>query len=182
MQVWRRSPPVVDMVPEKPLVHDRLQRPAIRRAVAACAVFAIATGSALACWIVFRAPARTTAKTSSGSVTADRARETNAEPQWRGPSGYTGSQACRTCHREQYETYRLTAHSRALTDVVPDQEPGNAVFDHPPSGRRYRVTRRDGQLIHEESLRLDAESDFRTASLPVRFRVGSGHFGRTYLC
>jgi predicted CXXCH cytochrome family protein len=44
------------------------------------------------------------------------------------------------------------------------------------------VARRDGRLFHDESLLLEDASEFETASFPLAYRVGSGHFGRTYLC
>jgi tetratricopeptide (TPR) repeat protein len=103
-------------------------------------------------------------------------------PAWRPLSGYAGSQACRQCHPEQFETFQRTPHSRALSDVEPEFEPPDAVFDHAASGRRYRVSRREGQMIHEESLPLDDGTEFILTSTPVRYRVGSGHFARTYLC
>ncbi len=103
-------------------------------------------------------------------------------PEWRTASGYVGSEACRQCHPREFESYLATHHSRALVDVKPEAEPADAVFDHAASGRRYRVARRDGQLFHEESLLLDDGTEFELTSQPVRYRVGSGHYARTYLC
>jgi len=110
----------------------------------------------------------------------------------RSPDRFAGSQACRNCHEHEYQTYVATNHSRALSLVVPDREPPDGVFDHTPSGRRYRVVRRDGRLMHEESLlsgdREQGHTDssdgeeMRLSSLPVMYAVGSGHFGKTYLC
>lgn len=102
-------------------------------------------------------------------------------PQWKAVAGYVGSEACRKCHPDQFDTYLATAHSRALAEVDPASEPPDAQFDHAASVRRYRVTRHDGKLVHAESLPLDDGSEFLLTSTPVRYRVGSGHFARTYL-
>jgi len=103
-------------------------------------------------------------------------------PDWRVDSSYVGSNACRQCHPQEFESYRKTSHSQSLASIDPDHEPANAVFDHAPSGRRYRVTRREGRLVHEESLLLSDQSEFSLTTAPLKYRVGSGHFARTYLC
>ena len=102
--------------------------------------------------------------------------------QWRSAKGYSGSHACRQCHPAHDESYHQTAHSRALSEVAPEFEPPDAVFDHAASGRRYRVARSNGELFHEESLPLDDGTELLLTSAPVRYRVGSGHHARTYLC
>src|SRR5262249_52384577 len=89
--------------------------------------------------------------------------------------------ACAECHRGKYASYSLTAHSRALTEVDPEAEPPDGSFDDGPSGRSYRVYRRDGQLRHEEVLRTAEGKEIARVALPVRYLTGSGHFSRTYL-
>ena len=103
--------------------------------------------------------------------------------EWREHPEYVGSRACRDCHRDEFESYLETAHSRALSHVDPEREPADGVFDHALSGRRYRVARRDGQIWHAESL-LPASGGqaLDLTSLPLKYAVGSGHFGKTYLC
>lgn len=103
-------------------------------------------------------------------------------PNWVAAPGYVGSSACRQCHPKEFESYLQTSHSQSLARVNPETEPRNDVFDHRLSGRRYRITRRDGQLIHEESLVLSDESEVPLTSTPLKYRVGSGKFARTYLC
>ena len=105
-----------------------------------------------------------------------------SRPGLRSPAGYVGSFACRDCHPHEYQTYLETSHSRAMSEVVPNREPPDGVFDHSLSGRRYRVTRREGRLMHEESLLLDGGDEMSVSSYPVKYAVGSGHFGKTYLC
>lgn len=93
---------------------------------------------------------------------------------------YVGSAACAGCHANNHKSYLLTAHSRAMEDVSPATEPPDGAFDHKASGRSYRVYRRDGQLWHEEVLRTPEGKEVARTELPVRYRIGSGHFTRTY--
>jgi predicted CXXCH cytochrome family protein len=65
--------------------------------------------------------------------------------------------------------------------VDPNAEPPDGSFDHPLSGRSYRVYRRDNQLRHEEILRTAEGQEVTRVDVPVRYRIGSGHFTRTYL-
>ncbi len=94
---------------------------------------------------------------------------------------YIGSAACAECHPANHKSYLLTPHSRALSDVTPAGEPPDGSFTHKPSGRSYRVYRRDRQLRHEELLRTEDGKEVARVDLPVRYLIGSGHFCRTYL-
>jgi hypothetical protein len=94
---------------------------------------------------------------------------------------YVGTAACAGCHRENHRSYLLTAHSRSLADLSPADEPPDGSFYHQLSGRSYRVYRRDDQLRHEEALRTAEGQEITRVDLPVRYRVGSGNFTRTYL-
>src|ERR1043166_362867 len=57
---------------------------------------------------------------------------------------YVGVDACTNCHRTKHQSFLLTAHSKAFADVNPADEPPDAAFHHPASGRDYRVYRNDG--------------------------------------
>src|SRR5579872_1225529 len=94
---------------------------------------------------------------------------------------YIGSSACGKCHRENEQSYLLTPHSRAFTDVSIEKEPHDGRFEHIASGRSYRVYRKDGQLHHEEIVRTSEGMEVTHLDFPVRYLVGSGHFSRTYL-
>lgn len=94
---------------------------------------------------------------------------------------YVGSSKCVDCHPGEHASYLKTAHSRALAEVVAEAEPPDAVFDHRKSQRRYRVERRDGQLWHCESVLFADGREQELSCYPLEYRVGSGHFGRTYL-
>jgi hypothetical protein len=101
----------------------------------------------------------------------------NASPE----AQYIGSAACSKCHPANHQSYLLTAHSRAFSDVNPDKEPADASFTHAASGRAYRVYRKNGELHHEEVMRTAEGKEITHQDFPVRYLVGSGHFTRTYL-
>ncbi len=92
---------------------------------------------------------------------------------------YVGTAVCASCHTSKHTSYLLTAHSRALSDVVATNEPPNAAFVH--GARSYRVYRQDDQLRHEEILRTAEGKEIARVDLPVRYLVGSGQAARTYL-
>ncbi|HEX5272464.1 MAG TPA: tetratricopeptide repeat protein [Gemmataceae bacterium] len=94
---------------------------------------------------------------------------------------YIGTAACAACHPAKHRSYLLTAHSRSLAEVDPSAEPPDGAFDHTLSNRSYRVYRRDGELRHEEVLRSADGQELTRVDVPVRYRIGSGHFARTYL-
>lgn len=107
---------------------------------------------------------------------------------------FVGTQECAKCHRGKHQSFLLTAHSRALAELAPSlpgrgaggesdvaAEPPDASFTHQLSGRTYRVYRQDGQLRHQEIVAGPDGSEFARVDLPVRFRVGSGDYARTYL-
>ena len=96
-------------------------------------------------------------------------------------SRHIGSATCARCHPGNHTSYLLTAHSKALGNVNPVDEPPDGAFEHKPSGRTYRVYRRGGELWHEEVLRAPEGKEIARTEQPVRFRIGSGHFTRSYL-
>jgi predicted CXXCH cytochrome family protein len=69
--------------------------------------------------------------------------------------------------------------SMALAD--PALEPADTVFDHPKSKRRYQVTRKEGELWHREMLLTSGSEEVVLSEYPVKYSVGSGRHGRTYL-
>jgi tetratricopeptide (TPR) repeat protein len=94
---------------------------------------------------------------------------------------YIGSAMCAECHPKKHQSYRLTPHSRALSDLDPKVEPPDGEFFHKASGRSYRVYREGGQLRHEEVLRTPEGKAIARVDLPIRYLIGSGHFCRSYL-
>lgn len=94
---------------------------------------------------------------------------------------YVGTKACAECHRGNHQSYLLTAHSRAFADLDPAGEPADGVFTHQRSGRTYRVYRRNGELRHEEIVHAPDGAEIARVDVPIRYRIGSGDFARTYL-
>jgi hypothetical protein len=94
---------------------------------------------------------------------------------------YIGADACAKCHPRHHQSYLLTPHSKALSDLDPKAEPPDGSFTHQRSGFTYRVYRRDNQLRHEEVLRSAEGHELARLDLPVRYLIGSGHFTRSYL-
>ncbi|HLW68666.1 MAG TPA: multiheme c-type cytochrome, partial [Gemmataceae bacterium] len=94
---------------------------------------------------------------------------------------YVGSAVCAECHQERHQSYLLTSHSRALSELDPKAEPPDGEFIHQASGRSYRVFRRNGELRHEEVQHAPDGLEIAKVDLPVRYLVGSGHFTRSYL-
>lgn len=69
----------------------------------------------------------------------------------------------------------------ALSDVDPAREPPDGGFEHPASGRSYRIYRADGKLRHQEVMRNEEGKEIARLDLPVRYVVGSGKYSLTYL-
>jgi len=141
------------------------------------AILVIAAVS-LAVWFtlgVRRGQRDATPKPRAGSGAADDSDE------WRSPPGYVGSAACRRCHEEQYASYAESTHSRALSEIRPDDEPPDSFFDHPESGFRFRTSRENGRMVHEASLLLADGSKFGGTRHDLTYKLGSGHVSRTYL-
>lgn len=95
--------------------------------------------------------------------------------------GYAGSQACFDCHAEETESYRRTMHSRAFSPADPSAQPAEAQLTHALSGRSYRVSARDGRLVHTEFVKTPDGQETTLAEFPLRFAMGSGSHARTYL-
>ncbi|MCA9205427.1 MAG: hypothetical protein KDA59_20385, partial [Planctomycetales bacterium] len=94
---------------------------------------------------------------------------------------YVGSAACRDCHQAETNTYQMTAHSAALSDVDPSKEPPEDSFVHAASGREYTVYTSEGRVHHRESLPADDGETIESNDYPLRYLVGSGRHSRTYL-
>jgi tetratricopeptide (TPR) repeat protein len=92
-----------------------------------------------------------------------------------------GGTMCAECHPKKHQSYLLTPHSRALSDIDPKLEPLDGEFFHKASGRSYRVYRRDGQFRHAEILRTPQGEEIARVDVPIRYLIGSGNFTRSYL-
>jgi hypothetical protein len=94
---------------------------------------------------------------------------------------YLGSEACRSCHEREFDSFRATAMGRSMALVDSHREPPDGDFEHPASKRRYEVRRRDGQVWHRELLLAEGPEEVLLAEFPLKYVVGSGHHSLTYL-
>lgn len=102
----------------------------------------------------------------------------NAPP---GAATYVGTAACLECHRDQHESYLLTAHSQTLSEIDVDEEPPDGEVVHATSGRRYRIQRDGERLFHEAWATLSDGSEVSLGEYVARYAIGSGRFSRSYL-
>jgi hypothetical protein len=91
---------------------------------------------------------------------------------------YVGSAACVECHEAEHKSYQRTGMSRSASVVDAAREAADATFEDPGSARRYRVERRGEQLWHRE---LVGGSNVVLSEFPLKYAIGSGRFGKTYL-
>lgn len=92
---------------------------------------------------------------------------------------YVGSETCVDCHQEQAASFFRTRHSESMSEAPPQELPAAEVA-HPDSGFRYRTRFEDRHLVHTEALLPDAE-EFRKRDVMLRWVVGSGRFGHSFL-
>lgn len=98
------------------------------------------------------------------------------------PGGYVGSRACASCHAAISEAFAAHPMGRSM-DSVPPERPieTSLVGGFRDREREYRVEVTDGEVIHHErGLGADG-TEIYDQGLPVRFAVGSGTRGRSYL-
>ena len=98
------------------------------------------------------------------------------------PSDYVGSAACAACHAEIAEKYARHPMGNALqtvADAKTAEDYAHAEFA-PPGPRQYRVERREDGVYHHETL-VDAQGVIYDQAMPVKFTLGSGHRGHSYL-
>lgn len=97
------------------------------------------------------------------------------------PTDYTGSQACRRCHAEQYESYSQTAHSQSFHETGKSVGPADGRFDHQASSRNYESYHDGETLRHRETLVSRENETIAVTDIPIKYVVGSGEHARSYL-
>jgi hypothetical protein len=97
--------------------------------------------------------------------------------------GFVGSRKCAACHAdiaERYQSHPMAHSLSQVLDAAPIEDYENTEFS-PPGARTYRVEQRDGKVFHHESM-LDADQQpIYDQALEVKFAMGSGRRGRSYL-
>lgn len=94
---------------------------------------------------------------------------------------YVGSRACIECHRDQYQSYLQTTHSRSLGNVDVSREPPDGEVFHEPSGRHYRIYREGETLRLREFIQDTEGQEVVLVDCAARFALGSGNYARMYL-
>ncbi|MFN0196561.1 MAG: tetratricopeptide repeat protein [Planctomycetaceae bacterium] len=94
---------------------------------------------------------------------------------------YVGMNVCKECHEAEFYSYHQTAHSLALADVIPENEPPPGEFRHKASGRSYQISKHDGKCWHAESIVQPDGTKTLLQEHPMRYVMGSGRFSRSYL-
>ncbi len=98
---------------------------------------------------------------------------------------YVGDAACVECHADIAETYRQhpMANSLAPISAATKVEQFDAAHGNPfqADGFTYQVEKRDGRVVHAETLRDLAGRDVCRAEEEIDFAIGSGSHARSYL-
>ena len=101
--------------------------------------------------------------------------------------GYVGDQACARCHGEIAALYRRHPMGRSLMPISMDRDaaPGKSALGDQvvfkASGLEYSVADRDGRVFHQESRRDASSRAVARAEGEVRFVLGSGRIGLSFL-
>ncbi len=99
------------------------------------------------------------------------------------PSGYVGSQACAGCHAAIAESFAQHPMGQAM-DTLPGERPvedRTELLSFVDREREYVVEDRDGVVLHHERVFAPDGTLIYDQAMPVRFAVGSGTRGRSYL-
>lgn len=109
--------------------------------------------------------------------------ETTALPRPEGrPRDFVGSAACAGCHAEIAASFARSPMGESLAEIgrerVIERYPSPTVTDQPLA---YRAERSSSGVVHHESLRDPAGEMLYDLAEPVRFALGSGTLGRSYL-
>lgn len=98
-----------------------------------------------------------------------------------GNDGYIDSSACAGCHKQIWETYKLTgmgrSFGRAKPETVGPAFDGGNTFHHTVSDRSYSLFTRDGKYYQ----RRFQGREQNVLEKEVHYVVGSGNHARTYL-
>ena len=94
---------------------------------------------------------------------------------------YVGSESCVECHKEQHASYLHTTHSIATMRTDPDQEAASTLYTHPVLGYQYEVERKDGSLVHRETIPAADGEPLITTERDIELTIGSGQHAKSYL-
>lgn len=93
---------------------------------------------------------------------------------------YVGSQACRECHQDEWDSYQLSGMARSMHTIDGDRDPAGETFQHEASGRRFQSLWRDKKMVHREEL-VGEDRPVLLAEHQMSYVVGSGSHFTMYL-
>lgn len=97
-------------------------------------------------------------------------------------ASYVGDGACVSCHGEIADSFHDHPMGRSLVSISDDLErPGLDEMTFEAGGREYSSSWRDGELIHAEIVRDDDGNETNREEAVIRFALGSGTRGISYL-
>jgi hypothetical protein len=128
-------------------------------------------------WVLFARP-RPTAPAGRDLVAEAAARSPflNVRPGVR----YVGDAACAGCHNDEAETYARHPMGRSFAAVDP-RDPAEPFRPFERLGFRFSVERRREEVVHRAERLDDQGRPVVAAEVPVRYVVGSGTRGHSYL-
>ncbi|HKB05081.1 MAG TPA: tetratricopeptide repeat protein [Gemmataceae bacterium] len=95
---------------------------------------------------------------------------------------YVGDTACAACHRDiDHSFHRHPMGRSAFVMPAPDETGRPDAAGFTAGVADYRVERRDGQMVHVETIRGPDGLPAAVTTLPATVAVGSGTHARTYL-
>lgn len=97
---------------------------------------------------------------------------------------YVGLEACRSCHLEQFTSYKQTGMGRAFYPLSPetaveDFTDNNVLVSD--SGLHYRMQRRDGKFYQRQYLLDSRGREIAVDERELAFVIGSNNHARSYL-
>jgi predicted CXXCH cytochrome family protein len=100
-------------------------------------------------------------------------------------SGYVNSTACAGCHREIYNTYRLTGMARSFyrpsaDNTVEDYKLHNTIYNR-ASDRYYTMLERDGKWVQRRNQIGYGKKETNVVEKTIEFVIGSGNHSRSYV-
>ena len=97
---------------------------------------------------------------------------------------YVASKSCAPCHPAQYANFQQTPMGRSLAAVTLTVAPEFSKpvrFFHPKTGRRYRVFRKPGEFLIEESFVDQDRRVVYSDPRKVSYAIGSGNHAQSFL-
>jgi predicted CXXCH cytochrome family protein len=95
-------------------------------------------------------------------------------------TGYANPEACASCHRDLWETYRKTGMARSFYRPQPTNMVESTYY-HQPSDSHFTMIRRNGEYFQRRHQIDFAGKEVNVMEKRVDFIMGSGNHARAYL-